>query len=113
MAGYIAMSIADRPGLAPGFVGGIFAKVGYDFAYLSTLDSSGLVSGGFIAALFAGFAAGYITLGIERACDKLPSSLEGIKPMLIYPILVSWVLVLLCWRSTRSLRLSTPHSTTS
>lgn len=87
LAGYIAMSIADRPGLAPGFVGGIFAKVGYDFAYLSTLDSSGLVSGGFIAALFAGFAAGYITLGIERACDKLPSSLEGIKPMLIYPIL--------------------------
>lgn len=87
LAGYIAMSIADRPGLAPGFVGGIFAKVGYDFAYLSSLDSSGLISGGFIAALFAGFAAGYITLGIERACDKLPSSLEGIKPMLIYPIL--------------------------
>lgn len=87
LAGFIAMSIADRPGLAPGFVGGIFAKVGYDVAYLSTLDSSMLVSGGFIAALFAGFAAGYMTLAIERACDKLPSSLEGIKPMLIYPIL--------------------------
>lgn len=86
LAAYIASSIADRPGLAPGFVGGLFAKAGYDFAYLTTLDSSGLVSGGFIAALFAGFAAGYITLGIEKACDKLPDSLEGIKPMLIYPV---------------------------
>ena len=87
LAGYIASSIADRPGLAPGFVGGLFAKAGYDFAYLGTLDAATLVSGGFIAALFAGFAAGYLTLGIERACDKLPSSLEGIKPMLIYPVL--------------------------
>lgn len=87
LAGYIASSIADRPGLAPGFVGGLFAKAGYDFAYLGTLDATALVSGGFIAALFAGFAAGYLTLGIERVCDKLPSSLEGIKPMLIYPVL--------------------------
>ncbi len=87
LAGYIAASIADRPGLAPGFVGGLFAKAGYDFAYLGTLDSTSLISGGFIAALFAGFAAGYLTLGIEKLCDKLPSSLEGIKPMLIYPVL--------------------------
>ena len=88
LAGYIASSIADRPGLAPGFVGGLFAKAGYDFAYLGTLDATTLVSGGFIAALFAGFAAGYLTLGIEKLSDKyLPSSLEGIKPMLIYPIL--------------------------
>ena len=87
LAGYIASSIADRPGLAPGFVGGLFAKAGYDFAYLGTLDAGALVSGGFIAALFAGFAAGYLTLGIEKLCDKLPSSLEGIKPMLIYPVL--------------------------
>ena len=92
LAGYIASSIADRPGLAPGFVGGLFAKAGYDFAYLGTLDSSNLISGGFIAALFAGFAAGYITLAIERACDKLPSSLEGIKPMLIYPVLATLVI---------------------
>lgn len=89
LAGYIASSIADRPGLAPGFVGGLFAKAGYDFAYLGTLDSTGLISGGFIAALFAGFAAGYLTLGIEKLCDKLPSSLEGIKPMLIYPVLAT------------------------
>ena len=87
LAGYIASSIADRPGLAPGFVGGLFAKAGYDFAYLSSLDATTLVSGGFIAALFAGFAAGYLTLGIEKLCDKLPNSLEGVKPMLIYPIL--------------------------
>lgn len=87
LAAYIASSIADRPGLAPGFVGGLFAKAGYDFAYLGTLDSSSLVSGGFIAALFAGFAAGYLTYGIERLCDKLPASLEGIKPTLIYPVL--------------------------
>ena len=86
LASYISMSIADRPGLAPGFVGGIFAKAGYDFAYLSSLDSSGLVSGGFIAALFAGFAAGYLTLGIERLCNHLPQSLEGIKPTLLYPV---------------------------
>ncbi len=87
LAGYIAASIADRPGIAPGFVGGLFAKAGYDFAYLGTLDSATLISGGFIAALFAGFAAGYLTLGIEKLCDKLPDSLEGIKPMLIYPVL--------------------------
>ena len=87
LAGYIASSIADRPGIAPGFVGGLFAKAGYDFAYLGTLDTSSLISGGFIAALFAGFAAGYLTLGIEKLCDRLPDSLEGIKPMLIYPVL--------------------------
>ena len=87
LAGFIAMSIADRPGLAPGMVGGFFAKVGYDFAFLSTLDDTTLISGGFIAALFAGFAAGYIVLGLERLCDHLPNSLEGIKPMLIYPLL--------------------------
>ena len=90
LAAYISMSIADRPGLAPGFVGGVFAKAGYSFAYLASapnFDATGLISGGFIAALFAGFAAGYMTLGIERACDKLPDSLEGIKPMLIYPVL--------------------------
>ena len=94
LAAYISMSIADRPGLAPGFVGGVFAKAGYSFGYLAFApELSGdaaqatLISGGFIAALFAGFAAGYLTLAIEKACDKLPASLEGIKPMLIYPVL--------------------------
>lgn len=94
LAAYISMSIADRPGLAPGFVGGVFAKAGYSFAYIgfapnlsSDAAQATLISGGFIAALFAGFVAGYLTLGIEKACDKLPDSLEGIKPMLIYPVL--------------------------
>ncbi|WP_307739397.1 fructose-specific PTS transporter subunit EIIC [uncultured Parolsenella sp.] len=94
LAAYIASSIADRPGLAAGFVGGLIAKAGYSFAYIGFApDLAGdaaqatLVSGGFIAALFAGFAAGYIMLGIERACDKLPQALEGIKPTLLYPVL--------------------------
>jgi PTS system fructose-specific IIC component len=93
LAGYIAMSIADRPGLAPGFVGGLFAKAGYSLGYVQYLISdpdkaaAACVSGGFIAALFAGFAAGYLVLGIEKLCDHMPDSLEGIKPMLIYPLL--------------------------
>ncbi len=90
LAGYIAMSIADRPGLAPGVVGGLMAKSGISLAYLATapaLDDSICVSGGFLAALAAGFLAGYMTLFIEKACDALPESLEGIKPILLYPLL--------------------------
>ncbi len=89
LAGYIAMSIADRPGLAPGVVGGLMAKSGINFAFLSTapdFDSSVCVSGGFIAALAAGFLAGYLTNYIKKACDALPESLEGIKPILLYPV---------------------------
>ncbi len=90
LAGYIAMSIADRPGLAPGVVGGLMAKSGISLAYLATapaFDDSICVSGGFLAALAAGFLAGYMTLFIEKACDALPESLEGIKPILLYPLL--------------------------
>ncbi len=90
LAGYIAMSIADRPGLAPGVVGGLFAKSGINMAFLATapeFDASVCVSGGFLAALGAGFLAGYITLYIEKLCDNLPESLEGIKPILLYPLL--------------------------
>lgn len=90
LAAYIAMSIADRPGLAPGFVGGWLAKQGFTLGYLATaMDAEAqgaLISGGFIAALFAGFAAGYLTLGFEKLCDHLPESLEGIKPVLLYPL---------------------------
>ena len=89
LAGYIAMSIADRPGLAPGVVGGLFAKSGINMAFLATapdFDSSVCVSGGFIAALAAGFLAGYLTNFIKKACDNLPDSLEGIKPILLYPV---------------------------
>lgn len=81
LAGFIAMSIADRPGLAVGFVGGAVANAGVTFA-----NPGGGVSSGFLGALIAGFAAGYIILGIRKLCEKLPDSLEGIKPILIYPV---------------------------
>jgi PTS system fructose-specific IIC component len=99
LAGYIAMSIADRPGLAPGFVGGLFAKGGYNLSYLALTvagdtegASAACISGGFLAALFAGFAAGYIMLGIEKMCEGMPKSLEGIKPILIYPLLGTFII---------------------
>ena len=91
LAGYIAMSIADRPGLAAGFVGGWIAKQGFTLAYLSTaMDAdaqAALVSGGFLGALLAGFIAGYLVEGLKKLCSKLPDSLEGIKPILLYPLL--------------------------
>lgn len=83
LAGYIAMSIADRPGLAVGVVGGYIAKVGYTF---TEFDAAKCISGGFLGALLAGFAAGYLVLGLRKLCDKLPDSLEGIKPVLLYPL---------------------------
>lgn len=83
LAGYIAYSIADRPGLAVGIVGGYIAKVGNSFANISGENA---VSGGFLAALLAGFVAGYLVLGIKKLADKLPESMEGIKLVLIYPL---------------------------
>ncbi len=71
LAGYIAMSIGDRPALAPGFVGGFLAKEG---------------GSGFLGALLAGFAAGYLILGLRKIFEKLPRSLEGIKSILLYPV---------------------------
>lgn len=82
LAGFIAMSIADRPGLAVGFVGGALAVSGMTF-----LEPAGGVSAGFLGALFAGFVGGYLTLGLEKLFSKLPQSLEGIKPVLLYPLL--------------------------
>ena len=83
------MSIADRPGLAVGFVGGSLASAGYSFAWLMSAnpDKYTLIGGGFLGALFAGFVGGYITKWLEKACDKLPDSLEGIKPVLLYPLI--------------------------
>lgn len=81
LAAYIAASIADRPGLAVGFAGGVLAMDGTSFQSLS-----GGISGGFLAALFAGFVAGYLVLGLEKITEKLPKSLDGIRPMLIYPL---------------------------
>ena len=86
LAGYIAMSIADRPGLAAGFVGGALANSGITIA--SAFDANiSVVSGGFLGALFAGFLAGYLVLGIKKVLSFLPQSLEGLKPTLLYPLL--------------------------
>lgn len=81
LAGFIAQSIADRPGLAVGFVGGYLASTGATFAL-----PGGDVPSAFLGALVAGFVGGYLVLYMEKICDKLPSALEGIKPVLIYPL---------------------------
>jgi len=83
LAGYIAMSIADRPGLAVGFVGGLIAKMGATFAN----PAGGSVNSGFLGALLAGFIGGYIVIMLKKAFSKLPKSLEGIKPVLLYPLI--------------------------
>lgn len=83
LAGFIARSIADRPGLLVGFVGGFLASNG---ATLSDPGAASTIPSGFLGALLAGFAGGYLMLGIEKLCDKLPNALEGIKPVLIYPL---------------------------
>lgn len=72
LAGFIAMSIADRPGLAVGFVGGAIAANG---------------TSGFLGALVAGFVAGYLVRLLKKLFEKLPEGLEGIKPMLLYPVI--------------------------
>lgn len=72
LAGFIAMSIADRPGLAVGFVGGAIAANG---------------TSGFLGALVAGFVAGYLVRLLKKLFEELPEGLEGIKPMLLYPVI--------------------------
>lgn len=81
LAGYIGKSIADRPGFLVGLVGGYLATLGSTFA-----DVAGGIPSGFLGALLAGFAGGYLMLAIEKLCDKMPKSLNGIKPVLIYPL---------------------------
>ncbi|TCN24889.1 PTS fructose transporter subunit IIABC [Mesobacillus foraminis] len=71
LAGFIAMSIADRPGFAPGMVGGLLAATG---------------GAGFLGGLVAGFLAGYLVIGLKKAFAVLPASLEGIKTILLYPL---------------------------
>ena len=71
LAGFIAMAIGDRPALAVGFVGGMIASQG---------------KSGFLGALVAGFAAGYLIIGLKKLCDKLPEAIEKIAPVLIYPV---------------------------
>jgi len=88
LAGYIAMSIADRPGLAVGFTGGAIASVGMSFKIVGgvLVVSKEGISAGFLGALVAGFIAGYVVLGLKKLCKGFPKSLEGIKPILIYPL---------------------------
>lgn len=84
LAGFIAMSIADRPGLAVGFVGGMIASSG---------------KSGFLGALAAGFIAGYLILFLRKIFDKLPQAIEKIAPVLLYPlfgILLMGLIMIFC-----------------
>ena len=116
LAGYIAYSIADRPGLAVGFTGGLLASSGNalvkgyqwadgttgfqkfvaDFAFQG-IDGGSTVSG-FLGGILAGFLAGFIILFLKKAFSKLPASLDGIKPTLIYPLLgILIISILMCF----------------
>lgn len=92
LAAYIGMSIADRPGFLVGLVGGYLATTGSTFASVA-----GDIPSGFLGALFAGFAGGYLMLGIEKLCDHMPKALNGIKPVLIYPLVgLGLIAVIMC-----------------
>ena len=111
LAGYIAYSIADRPGLAVGFVGGAFAASGNSvlkfvtaagddlkfeglngFLQNTIFGNNGATVSGFLGALLAGFAAGYIVLLLKKTFSKLPQSLDGVKPTLLYPLLGCFII---------------------
>ena len=114
LAGFIAESIADRPGLAVGFLGGLLASsgnaaiAGYTWAndglsgfqnFIAKFGFTGSAGGntvsGFLGGIVAGFLAGYIVLLLRKLCDRLPQSLEGIKPTLIYPVVGMFVTAVL------------------
>lgn len=91
LSAFIAKSIADRPGFLVGLVGGFLATTG------STFTAVEGVTAGFLGALFAGFVGGYLMLGIEKLLSKLPKSLEGIKPVLIFPLVgIGLIAVIMC-----------------
>lgn len=118
LAGYIAYSIADRPGLAVGFAGGLlaangnallaaypfagdtgsmggFSKFISDFAFVG--ENSGNTVSGFLGGIVAGFLAGFLVLGLKKLCSNLPDALDGIKPTLIYPLVgIFAVGILMC-----------------
>lgn len=92
LAAYIGKSIADRPGFLVGLVGGYLATTGSTFAAIS-----GDVPSGFLGALLAGFAGGFLMLGVEKLCDHMPKALNGIKPVLIYPLVgLGLIAILMC-----------------
>ena len=115
LAGYIAYSIADRPGLAVGFTGGLLAANGnalvtdYDWGSLNGFqqfvanfafqgENGGTTVSGFLGGILVGFLAGFVVLMLKKLCSKLPDSLEGIKPTLIYPLIgILIVSVLMCF----------------
>lgn len=105
LAGYIAYSIADRPGLAVGFVGGTLAASGnavLEFSNANTglqgfiqntvFGAQGATVSGFLGALVAGFVAGYIVLILKKLFSRLPEGLEGIKPTLLYPVIEIFIM---------------------
>ncbi len=118
LAGYIAYSIADRPGLAVGFTGGLLAANGNavlaDYVFGANPDAltgfnkfianfsfvgegSGNTVSGFLGGIVAGFLAGFVVLGLKKLCEKLPDALDGIKPTLIYPLVGIFVVgILMC-----------------
>ena len=83
LAGFIAMSIADRPGLLVGFVGGWLASNGATFA---DPGAAATIPSGFLGALLAGFIGGWLMKQCMKLCEKMPRSLEGIKPVLVFPL---------------------------
>lgn len=90
LAAYIAEAIGDRPALMPGFVGGFMATVysgSFGGAYTANVMSDAKSAAGFLGGIAAGFIAGYLMVGLKKLCANLPRSVEGMKPMLIYPIL--------------------------
>ena len=94
LSAYIAQSIADRPGLLPGFVGGVFAANGHTFQSMidGVNSGNGLVGdgnavSGFLGALFAGFVAGIVVQLLKKAFSWMPKAMDGIKPVFIYPLL--------------------------
>jgi len=92
LAGYIGQSIADRPGFLVGLVGGYLAATGSTFS-----NPAGDIPSGFLGALLAGFAGGFVMLGVERLCERMPHALNGIKPVLIYPLAgLGLIAVILC-----------------
>lgn len=92
LAGFIARSIADRPGFLVGLVGGYLATTGSTFA-----NVAGDIPSGFLGGLLAGFAGGFLMLAVEKLCDKMPKALNGIKPVLIYPLVgLGLISVVMC-----------------
>lgn len=90
LSAYIAESIGDLPALMPGFVGGFMATVyagAYGGAYTANMFANAKSPAGFLGGLVSGFIAGYLMVGLKRVFAKLPKSVEGMKPMLLYPIL--------------------------